>query len=213
MILLDDRRRIHAHRADGADSFEACVSSAASLIHLLTLQGFSVGLTFVSRRGRRGESSQTGTSPIIGGGAPAPLEFGKGPDHERQLMQRLAVVSVAASGDLASAIGELLDARMGSTYLAVVTTEIDPSWEGHAGGGRMEHGLPMLVVRHLRHTYLNLHEERAAEEDEKALASALAVERAGGTVVDVRAGALLKPAWELRLGGRVSSVAGTRASV
>jgi hypothetical protein len=71
----------------------------------------------------------------------------------------------------------------------------------------------MLVVRHLRHTYLNLHEERAAEEDEKALASALAVERAGGTVVDVRAGALLKPAWELRLGGRVSSVAGTRASV
>jgi uncharacterized protein (DUF58 family) len=192
MVLLDDRRRSHVRRSDGADSFEACVSSAASLIHLFTSQGLGVGLALASRMGVR----------------PGGPGFGKGTDHQRELMQRLALLGMSGSGDLAAGIGELLDPRTGATYLAVVTTEIDAGWELHAAAGaRLEHGLPIIVVRHLRHTYLGLKGERLQEEEERARGAALLLERYGGTFVDVHAGETLKPAWEQRVGMRSRSEA------
>jgi hypothetical protein len=123
-------------------------------------------------------------------------------------MQRLALLGLSGSGDLAAGIGELLDPRTGATYLAVVTTEIDPGWELHAAAGaRLEHGLPIVVIRHLRHTYLGLKGERLREEEEQARGAALLLERYGGTFVDVRAGETLKPAWEQRVGLRSRSEA------
>jgi hypothetical protein len=134
--------------------------------------------------------------------------FGKGTDHQRELMQRLALLGMSGSGDLAAGIGELLGPRTGATYLAVVTTEIDPGWELHAAAGaRLEHGLPIVVVRHIRHTYLGLKGERLQEEEEQARGAALLLERYGGTVIDVRAGEALRPAWEQRVGPRVHSEA------
>ncbi|TMK53942.1 MAG: DUF58 domain-containing protein [Actinobacteria bacterium] len=219
MVLLDDRRRSHARRSDGADSFEACVSSAASLVHLFTSQGLGVGVALASRMGMRpGEGGQHAgqqagrADPLRHPGGPSDARagwgFGKGTDHQRALMQRLALLGMSGSGDLAAGIGELLGPRTGTTYLAVVTTEIDPGWELHAAAGaRLEHGLPIVVVRHLRHTYLGLKGERLQEEEEQARGAALLLERYGGTVIDVRAGEPLKPAWEQRVGLRVHSEA------
>ena len=211
MILLDDRRRLHARRSDGADSFEACVSSAASLVHLFTAQGLGVGLALVSRMGARlGDPGRA--DPLRRPGASAETQpgrgFGKGTDHQRELMQRLALLGMSGAGDLAAGVGELLDPRTGATYLAVVTTEIDPGWELHAAAGaRLEHGLPIVVIRHLRHTYLNLNAERYREGEEQARGAALALERYGATVIDVRAGETLKPSWEQRVGPRARSEA------
>jgi hypothetical protein len=215
MVLLDDRRRSHARRADGADSFEACVSSAASLVHLFTSQGLGVGVALASRMGLRpGDAGQHAgrADPLRHPGgssdARAGWGFGKGTDHQRELMQRLALLGMSGSGDLAAGIGELLGPRTGATYLAVVTTEIDPGWELHAAAGaRLEHGLPIVVVRHLRFTYLGLKGERLQEEEERARGAALMLERYGGTVIDVRAGEHLRPAWEQRVGSRVHSEA------
>ncbi|HEU5002844.1 MAG TPA: DUF58 domain-containing protein [Actinomycetota bacterium] len=202
VILLDDRRSAHARRADGADSFEACITSAASLIHLFTGQDLAVGLALASR---------VGGPPAAGGpGAPSSgrriagvnERVAKGPDHERLLMQRLAVLGQASGGDLSAAIGALLEPRLGATYLAVVTTAVDPAWELSAGGPRGASGLPLMVIRHLRHSYLSLSTAEAEAEEEQAVAGALVVERAGGTVVNVRAGETLGPAWEQRLGVR-----------
>ena len=215
MILLDDRRRSHARRSDGADSFEACVSSAASLVHLFTSQGLGVGVALASRMGMRpGDSGQQAgrADPLRHpGGSSDPRAgwgFGKGTDHQRELMQRLALLGMSGSGDLAAGIGELLGPRTGVTYLAVVTTEIDPGWELHAAAGaRLEHGLPIVVVRHLRHTYLGLKGERLQEEEERARGASLLLERYGGTIIDVRAGEPLRPAWEQRVGSPVHSEA------
>lgn len=200
VILLDDRRAAHARRSDGADSFEACITSAASLIHLFVSQDLAVGLALASRVG----------GPAGAGLSPAPSarvagvndRVGKGPDHERLLMQRLAVLGQSSGGDLTAGIGALLEPRLGATFLAVVTTIIDPAWELHGGGPRGAAGLPLVVVRHLRHSYLNLGAEAVEAEEEQAVAGALVVERAGGTVIDVRAGETLGPAWEQRLGVR-----------
>jgi len=214
MVLLDDRRRSHVRRSDGADSFEACVSSAASLIHLFTSQGLGVGLALASRMGVRPDAGQNAgrADPLRRPGTHADARggsgFGKGTDHQRELMQRLALLGLSGSGDLAAGIGELLDPRTGATYLAVVTTEIDPGWELHAAAGaRLEHGLPIVVVRHLRHTYLGLKGERLREEEEQARGAALLLERYGGTIIDVRVGESLKPAWEQRVGARSRSEA------
>ena len=227
MVLLDDRRSAQARRADGADSFEASVSSAASLIHLFCSQGLVVGLALASRVGAPGVPGVTGPyggasggpsgggdggraqGPRRGGrgGIGAMEHFGKGPDHERGLMQRLAVVSTSSSGDLAAGIRALLDPRRGATYLAVVTTEVDPAWElGAAASSRAEAGLPLVIVRHLRHSYLPLGPQQVLEEAEKAAAGALTVERAGGSVIDVEAGQTLGPAWEARAGARFRQV-------
>jgi len=211
MILLDDRRRAHARRADGADSFEDCVGSAASLIHLFSSQGLAVGLALASRMGSRGDRGAAGAAGWRGDRT-APGGFGKGPDHERDMMQRLALLGASGAGDLAAGIGELLDPRTGATYLAVVTTQIDPGWDLHAAAGsRLEHGLPMLVVRHLRHTYQKLSADRAAAEEEEAVAVALGIERNGVAVVDVHAGESLKAAWEQRAGGGARSPVGPPA--
>jgi uncharacterized protein (DUF58 family) len=214
MVLLDDRRRSHVRRSDGADSFEACVSSAASLIHLFTSQGLGVGLALASRMGVRPDAGGNAgrADPLRRPGSHADARggsgFGKGTDHQRELMQRLALLGLSGSGDLAAGIGELLDPRIGATYLAVVTTEIDPGWELHAAAGaRLEHGLPIVVIRHLRYTYLNLKGERLREEEEHARSAALLLERYGGTFIDVHAGETLKPAWEQRVGSRSRSEA------
>lgn len=208
MVLLDDRRKVHARRgSDGADSFEAAVSSAASLIHMFTAQGLAVGLALASRTGGAGAATATGQRRSRS----AMDRIGKGPDHERTLMQRLAVLSPSSSGDLVAGIRRLLEPRSGATYVAVVTAEIDPTWELHAGaGGRSEQGLPLVVVRHLRHTYLTLNAEQARDEAEKATAGALSVERYGATIIDVVAGETLGPAWDARFGSRVRRVPPTR---
>ena len=134
-----------------------------------------MGLALASRLGVRPDAGQNAgrADPLRRPGTHADARggsgFGKGTDHQRQLMQRLALLGMAGSGDLAAGIGELLGPRTGATYLAVVTTEIDPGWELHAAAGaRLEHGLPILVVRHLRHTYLGLKGERLQEEEEQA---------------------------------------------
>ncbi len=207
MVLLDDRRRFHARRSDGADSFEACIASAASLVNLFTSQGLGVGLALASRMGMRpGELGRA--DPMIRRVGRSADGFGKGTEHQRELMQRLALLGMSGSGDLAAGIGELLDPRTGATYLAVVTTEIDPGWEIQAAAGaRLEHGLPIVVVRHLRHTYLHLSPEAAQEEAERARGAAVVLERYGGTIIDVRAGETLKPAWEQHVGYRARSEA------
>jgi hypothetical protein len=203
MVLLDDRRKVHARRGDGADSFEASISSAASLIHLFTSQGLAVGLALASRVGAPGGAGTLAGGARRGGGGPGD-RFGKGTDHERDIMQRLAVLSPSSAGDLTAGIGALLEPRSGATYLAVVTTEIDPTWELHAAAGsRSEHGLPLVVVRHLRHSYQNLTPDQLGDEEETAVAGSMAVERAGATIVDVRAGQTLGPAWDARFGSRV----------
>jgi uncharacterized protein (DUF58 family) len=208
MILLDDRRRVHARRADGADSFEAAISSAASLIHLFSSQGLAVGLALASRAGL-GTASPAATGRAVlpgvrGGGLGVIERFAKGPDHERDIMQRLAVLSPSSAGDLAAGVGSLLDPRRGATYLVVVTTEIDPDWELHAAAGsRSEFGLPLVVVRHLRHSYLGASGDALRAEEERALAGAVIVERAGGTVIDVEAGKTLAGPWDARMGARV----------
>ena len=210
MVLLDDRRRAHARRSVEAggrtrvdDSFEACIVSAASLINLFSSQGLAVGLALASRSGQR--LGEPGRADVTSLGRLRPARsaeaFAKGPEHQRELMQRLALLGTSTSGDLGAGIGELLDPRTGATYLAVVTTEIDPGWQLHAAaGGRLEHGLPMVVVRHMRHTFLSLDAERAREEEEAARAAAVVLQHYGVTVIDVRAGEPLKPAWEQRLG-------------
>lgn len=210
LILLDDRRAAHARRGDGADSFEACVTSAASLIHLFTSQDLAVGLTIASRVGGPSDARLAAAATRPMGGASD--RVAKGPDHERLLMQRLAVLGQGSGGDLSAAISNLLEPRLGATYLAVVTTGIDPAWELSATSARGAFGLPLVVVVHQRHTYLNLKAEEAQAEEERSVAGALIVERAGGTVITVRAGETLGPIWEQRLGIR-SRWSGGRATV
>lgn len=208
MVLLDDRRAVHARRGDGSDSFEAAICSAASLIHLFSSQGLAVGLALASRAGAGAGFPATArglpNAAARGSGLGVIERFAKGPDHERDIMQRLAVMTPSSSGDLAAGIATLLEPRRGATYLAVVTTEIDPAWELHAAAGaRSEHGLPLVVVRHLRHTYLDLGGDALREAEESAAGGAAAVERAGGTIVDVEAGSTLQPVWDGRFGTRV----------
>jgi len=208
MVLLDDRRAVHARRGDGADSFEAAICSAASLIHLFSSQGLSVGLALASRAGAGAGAPPTArglpSAAARGSGLGVIERFAKGADHERDIMQRLAVMTPSSSGDLSAGISTLLEPRRGATYLAVVTTEIDPTWELHAAAGaRSEYGLPLVIVRHLRHTYQGLSGEALREAEASAAGGAAAVERAGGTIIDVDAGQTLKPAWDGRFGARV----------
>lgn len=208
MVLLDDRRSAHARRGDGADSFEAAICSAASLIHLFSSQGLAVGLALASRAGAGAGSAPTArglpNAAARGSGLGVIERFAKGPDHERDIMQRLAVMTPSSSGDLSAGIATLLEPRRGATYLAVVTTEIDPAWELHtAAGARAEYGLPLVVIRHLRYTYQGLSGDALREAAAAAAGGAAAVERAGGTIVDVEAGQTLKPSWDARFGARV----------
>lgn len=206
MVLLDDRRKAHVRRVDGADSFEACVSSAASLVNLYGSQGLDVGLGLASRMGARLEG---GVVDAFVRRTAAGEGFGKGPDHQRELMQRLALVNLSGSGDMAASIRDLLDPRTGATYLVIVTTEIDPAWDlASAAGTRLEAGLPVVVVRHLRHTFQAFGAEAEREEEEHARGAAVMLERYGAVVVDVRAGETLKPAWEQRAGGRARAETG-----
>jgi uncharacterized protein (DUF58 family) len=193
-ILVEDGHDAHVRRSDGADSFESCISSAASLVHLFVSQGVAVGLAL---------SSGIAGGPAAASG-PDLAFFGKGAAHERALMRRLAVLAPGAPSPrraVAAGLRGLLDPHLGANHLIFVTTEGDLDWVLAAAGGATCRGrggpaLPLVVVRHLRDTYLTPvptpHSWGAGEASPVAGAAALAVQRAGGVMIEVPAGETLR---------------------
>ena len=192
-ILVEDGSDAHARRSDGADSFESCISSAASLVHLFESQGVAVGLAL--------SSGVAGTPPAASG-----LDlafFGKGAAHERALMRRLAVLVPQPSSPrraVAAGLRGLLDPHLGASHLIFVTTEGDLAWmlaaAGSApGGGQGGQALSLIVVRHLRDSYLtpgpSPYPVGPGPASPIAGAAALALHRAGGVLIEVPAGGTL----------------------
>ena len=200
LVLLQDGRETQPPGPAGEESFEACVASAASLVHLFAAQGLAVALASCSQAGA------------------GPAEYGQGAEHERMLLRRLAVAAPAKSlpgRQLVTGLHALLDPRLGESYLALVTGETDLSWVLEAtlrASGRTDRGLPLLVVRHLPGTASGPSRTAPGPAGPPgsngsntsyglpAVTSALAVERAGGTVLEVAPGESLAACWERQPG-------------
>lgn len=197
MVLLDDRRSVHARRGR-ASSFEACVSSAASLVCHIASRGLAVGLLLASEN------------------LSDPPAAARGSTHVQSLMRRLALVRPVDRGDLAGALRILRSPETAAGMLLVVTTGLDATAAAVAAGGQRGPGADptrsVVLVRHLFHTFQDLSPAAVRGEDEAAAMAAQALERAGVVVVDVPAGAPLQPAWDaITAYGRATQSSGAGA--
>lgn len=177
-VVVDDRGAVHAS-IPGRPDFERVVESAASLVNLFVRHEFAVRLLFAS-------------------GPPGSPEdrFGKGQEHERRLLERLAVAEPSGSGDPTGHLSPGGGARDGGGYVVLVATTVGPELLG-SWRGRLGRFGETIVVLHPLHTF---RPGPAAPEERLAAEAALLLERLGMTVITVPAGSPLAPAWEGRPG-------------